>query len=301
MFPKVEVQDLLNIAQMSETPYLIVEGVDDIPIYDKIKSLHNLNMEIISAREIEGIEPGCRGVEKIISILNNDHKETTLEKYIIGIADKDVKDFRNELKGFRNIIYTKYYSMETHLISDEVILKVIANFIRNPEKLIDRELVNDFWEYFNQEAKGLYYISLDALKKSLDAKHEACYTYSSGYNDTKNQKLLNKVLNNPNLDAFQAQINLEYCSKSLRMICKGKWFIEFFCEKLTHFIKNLLESCVESNRATYCRTCILQMHNECLYKLKDNIIVTKDSVKAVIVSFCEYGDFKFLLDKVIIF
>ncbi|UIZ98217.1 DUF4435 domain-containing protein [Acinetobacter johnsonii] len=300
MFPKVEVDDLLNIAQMSGTPYLIVEGVDDIPIYEKFKNLHNLNFEIFSAEEAEGIEPGCRGVEKIISILNDANDEAILEKNVIGIADKDVKDFRNELKVFKNIIYTDYYSLETHLISDDVILKVISNFIRNPENMIDRGLINQFWEYFQSEANNLYYISLDALKKSLDLEYESHYTYSSGYNETKNSFLNSKVLGNSVLSNFESEINLSYSRLTLKKICKGKWFIEFFCEKLTYFIKNILKSCVVSNRDDYCRTCILEMHNSCLYKLKDNIVVSKDSVKAVVISFCEHGDFKFILDKVIV-
>ena len=38
----IQVNDLITIAKMSGTPYLIVEGVDDIPIYDKIKNLNSL-------------------------------------------------------------------------------------------------------------------------------------------------------------------------------------------------------------------------------------------------------------------
>ena len=46
----IEVNDLISIAKMSGTPYLIVEGVDDIPIYDKVKNSRFLNIEIFFIR-----------------------------------------------------------------------------------------------------------------------------------------------------------------------------------------------------------------------------------------------------------
>jgi len=295
----IQVNDLISIAKMSGTPYLIVEGVDDIPIYDKIKTSRFLNIEIYASRQFDGIEPGCRGVERVINILNETFTEDLASQYVLGIMDKDVKDFRNEIKIIKNLLYTEYYSMETHLISNTIVLKIISNFIRSPENLIDNIIIESFWNFFHSQSSDLYNISLDSLKNSIEQDYSNLYSYSNSYQELKNRaKLI--LLNNikEDLKEFESLNHLSHSIEILKKISKGKWFLSFFCEVLADYIKSELNTCsLDSNRSS-CSMCIIQNHDECLYKQKSDLPVNKDTIRTALIAVSEHGNFDFLINKI---
>ncbi len=295
----IQVNDLISIAKMSGTPYIIVEGVDDIPIYDKIKNSRFLNVEIYASRQLDGIEPGCRGVERVIDTLNENFTEDLASKYVLGIMDKDVKDFRNEIKILKNLLYTEYYSMETHLISDIIVLKIISNFIRSPENLIDNGIIEKFWEFFKSKSFDLYNISLDSLKNSVEQDYSNLYSYSNSYQELKNRaKLI--LLNNikDDLKTFGSLNDLNHSIEVLKKISKGKWFLSFFSETLADYIKSEINDCNSDTNRNTCSMCIIQNHTECLYKLKSDLPVNKDTIRTTLIAVSEYGDFEFLINKI---
>lgn len=295
----IQVNDLITIAKMSGTPYLIVEGVDDIPIYDKIKNLNSLDIEIYASKQLDGIEPGCKGVERAIDILNATFTEGLATKYVLGVMDKDVKDFRNEIRSLQNIIYTPYYSMETHLVSNQIVLKIISNFIRSPEALIDRLIVEKFFIFFQEKSFDLYKISLDALKNSTQRNYPNIYSYSDSYQELKNKRKL-ELLNEINipLGEFESSLNLNHSIEALKKICKGKWFLSFFCEILALYINTELKNCNCDSERSPCSMCIIQNNTECLYKIKSDLAVNKDTIRTTLVAMSEHGDFSFLIQRI---
>ena len=79
-----EADELLNEAIMSDTPIVIVEGTDDIPLYeDLIKSL-NKNIEVYASENliISGNISGCVGVVNSLNKINEFSQNINIEKYI---------------------------------------------------------------------------------------------------------------------------------------------------------------------------------------------------------------------------
>jgi hypothetical protein len=68
---KFEADEILNLAIMSKTPYVIVEGVDDIKIYEEIASSAGVPCEIYSVEQLEGLTGGNDGVIQALEIIES--------------------------------------------------------------------------------------------------------------------------------------------------------------------------------------------------------------------------------------
>lgn len=292
----IDASELLTISIMQECPIIIVEGIGDIPVYEKIFSTMLDDFEIYTSEQINGIEPGCRGVEKIIRIVNEGYDINFIKKYIAGIIDKDVKDYRGELSNIDNLVVTDYYSMETHFIANTVVKKIFSNFIRIPESKIPDVLLHEFWDFFYFESEYLYLASLDALRKSINSEADAIFSYASNYNETKNRivqaKLQQEKIRNL---IFAFKLGLEFDVEYLKKICKGKWFLEFFCEKISYFITNEIMIC--QNTEYKCDMCLRGNSGGCLYNFR--VRPTPNAIEATIYSYLEFGNFEFIRNKII--
>lgn len=290
----IEYDELITISMMQEQPILVVEGIDDIPVYEKIVNKIAKQVEIYSPEYFVDVESGCRGVTKIISLLNDNFTEELSSKYVLGLVDKDVRDFRNELIVFENLLNTIYYSMESHLVSDAILKKIFSTYFYILEKDVTSSHVNDFWDYFYLECEYLYLASIDALRSACIEKSQTIFTYKSDYNLVKNPKVQKTLKENKieNL-IFSKIFNLEYDLDNIKRVCKGKWFLGFLCEKITYYILNEIKFCNELN--TQCSMCKLGRSSSCFFNIR--IRPNKDSVEAIIISNVEHGDFDFLFHK----
>lgn len=84
----IDASELLTISIMQECPIIVVEGIGDIPIYEKIFSTMLDEFEIYTSEQINGIEPGCRGVEKIIKIVNSGYDIDFIKSILLELLIK---------------------------------------------------------------------------------------------------------------------------------------------------------------------------------------------------------------------
>ena len=63
-----EIDEILNEAIMTGVPSIIVEGIDDVPIYSKISKGLPFNVEVYAVENISGYTEGC---EQVISAIKN--------------------------------------------------------------------------------------------------------------------------------------------------------------------------------------------------------------------------------------
>ncbi|USA47624.1 DUF4435 domain-containing protein [Acinetobacter sp. C26M] len=287
----LEADELITIAIMQEQPILMVEGIDDIPIYKKILTTIPIDCEVYCSEHIADIEPGCRGVKKIISIINEQHPINLAKKYLLGIVDKDVSDFRGEIEDLENLLFTIYYSMESHLVNDAVLKKIFSNFLYATEESVSDFLISDFWDFFYNECEVLYLASVEALKNSCDNKVESLFSYSSDYKGIKNENI-KKSLNDNKINSllFAHSKGVSFEIESLKRICKGKWFLDYLCEKISYYIINEINLCLI--KETQCDMCKLGKCYACYFKYR--VRPNKEAVGSNIYAYVEYGDFEFL-------
>ncbi|MBK5516705.1 DUF4435 domain-containing protein [Pseudomonas sp. TH10] len=133
--------ELLNLAIMTKIPILIVEGIDDVPIYERISISINVECDIYASETLHGGREGCNGVIDNIRDIRLVSSDIPVEKHILGIIDKDARYYRKEMPEDPAIFPLNYYSIESHYINSCSIRYLIPRFTNATLKLTKDEFI----------------------------------------------------------------------------------------------------------------------------------------------------------------
>ncbi len=268
-----EIDEILNESIITGVPAIIVEGIDDITIYDEIASKVSFDVEIYAVENIDGYTEGCEQVISAIENLNTlPSSSYELSNHILGIIDKDVRDYRQDIPEVEPLLVLNYYSIESHFISRIVIANILNLTCKVNRDLVTEKLCDLIMSEIEIKLLALYYFSLESLRKSLEPGYSASfsYSYSSGriHDIQVKQEILAKQ---HDLDRFAASHGLTPCIDTLKGISKGKWLLDVFSFELLVSINGLQARCKES-AIDSCKFCITQAFDKCLYRIKEGYI-----------------------------
>ena len=263
---KNDLEETVIAAFMCKHPVILVEGQDDIKFYDNIATLKGISVGVQAIETIEGYSEGCEQVcnamEEVAHLIQNDNR---LKKYVMGIIDRDVRQYLNNLPVKDNLLVLKYYSYETHLITDITIKKLVEQLTKVPGSLITQEVIDWLKQDFESQSNELYYFSLEALKKMYDDTYKSDITYGlDGGAVIGGAKQYRWSLIEPkknDLDQFAIVHNIS--KKDLKYIAKGKWFLSTWCDYLIKKAKILHSVC--GIHIPQCKYCKVGQPNKCLW------------------------------------
>lgn len=228
---------------------------------------------------------GCIGVINAIKEIEFISKNTPYEKYVMGIIDRDTREFRNEMESNLNGLFVlQYYSIESHFVNKDVIPFVIDYLTDKSKSDLSEKLISDIFSNILDRIKDYYYLALECLKNACDKNYQAVFSYSpdSIYSHTKNtnyslniQTIMSKQ---DELDTFAFSKNITNRFEDILLILKGKWILELFIDFLFDEINSLKDKCKVS-QINKCQYCIQEDYNKCLYKVR---FFHKDSAKSFI-------------------
>lgn len=173
-----DLEETVIAAFMCNQPVIIVEGQDDIKFYDNIATLNNINVDVCAIETVAGYTEGCEQVcDAMTEVQNLFVNDIRLKRYVMGIIDRDSRQYLNTLPVKDNLLVLKYYSYETHLITDKTIKKLIEQLTMVPGSMITQDVVDYLKQEFDSKADVLYYFSLEALKKMCEPSYQSDITY----------------------------------------------------------------------------------------------------------------------------
>lgn len=276
MIFKYDLADLLTESIIRKTPFLLVEGVDDIQIYENIAEKIDKKIDIYIINNIKEYDTaGCDNVIKAIYNLQPKLAERADNIYhFLGIIDRDARPYQGVQEGEidftqlldKGLFMLKYYSIETYFATRNNLRKIIRKHTSLTSDMITEELLNLVETEFNNIKNELYFISLEALKNACITDYDGIVGYSNDQiNEERRRQYFNQQLieKRNDLNAFAA--DSELTENDLKQICKGKWFLKNYIHKTYSKIQSLSSLCV-ANRINQCQSCIAQNHNSCLYK-----------------------------------
>lgn len=257
---------------MTKIATVIVEGVDDVPVYDSICNKLGKKYDVVAVENIDDFPEGSTGViqamEKISTIPPSQH---TPHNYILGIIDKDVRDHRREVPQNDLIFMLEQYSMESHFVSKEALKGIINRSIKVTSNLKGEELNDFIYQKVLESISELYLYSLEALKGATDSTYTSAFSYSYKYGRIKDPVIKQKIsIKKASLMAYADSLGITECIDSLKNMSKGKWLLSYFCEQLETIFQNLPNDCGNSH-IEKCQFCINEALNKCQYKLKEGI------------------------------
>ena len=265
---KNDLEETVIAAMMCNQPVILVEGQDDIKFYDNIATLEGLSVGVQAIENIadysEGCEQVCNAMDEVETLIQNDNR---LKKYVMGIIDRDVRQFLNNLPSKNNLLVLKYYSYETHLITDVTIKRLLEQLMKIPGSSITQEVVEWIKDEFENQSNELYYFSLEALKKKLDNTYQANVTYGldGGVVIGKAKQYRWSLIESKIDELNQFAMSHNISKSDLKYIAKGKWFLATWCDFLLKKAKNLNSACgVQIPQCGYCKS---GQSNKCLWRV----------------------------------
>jgi Protein of unknown function (DUF4435) len=292
---KFEVDELLNLAIMSKTPYYIVEGVDDICIYERIAESASIECEVYSIDMISGMTGGNNAIISAMQSLENLPMPGTskVHHFITGIVDRDARPYRNEMPTLQSILCLNFYSIESHFASEHSIKPAITKLTRISQR--DQVSITDILSTIESQLSNLYYFSLDALKGATTPTYSSTVGFSTNVGRRKDGNTIAQIATKASeLDAFAASHHLTNSLTSMREFAKGKWLLTAFSEELFTEICDLKTKC-KSAIIQRCRMCAVDADAACLFTLRDGF--TKTSLYSTILDFVESPDFDYIRDR----
>lgn len=292
-----EVDEVLNESIMTGVPSLIVEGIDDIGIYIDLVKRVPFDVEVYAVEHIEGYGQGCGEVIKAITALENlPQTQYELPSYVLGVIDKDVREYRGELPNSPAILVLKYYSIESHFISKAIIANTLKLCTKSSQNMINEELCDLIMSEIEVKLLDLYYHSLEALKNATQAGYAADFAYSftpGRIKDAQAKALIQAK--KTELDQFAESLNITKNIDSIKCIARGKWLIDVFSDELVTHIENLQNLC-RTHTINSCLSCITTAYDKCLYRMKDGF--NKNTIKSLAASHVTGMEFDYIVNRI---
>ncbi|WP_122220349.1 DUF4435 domain-containing protein [Pseudomonas syringae] len=265
-----EADELLNTAIMTKIPVVIVEGLHDIPIYERIMLSIGKECDIYASENILCEKPGCAGVEENILSIREASDNVEIEPYVLGIVDRDARYYRGEIPNDTALLVLEMYSIETHFVSLEAVRILIEHTTRATRNLVSEEDLEAIYSNIIAKLSDLFLYSLEALRKACDRDYVACFGYADKIkailNSGHEQALAEKE---SELMDFALRNNVPFGWEGLISICKGKWLLELFIDEFRKSASVFPNDCREGV-ISQCQSCLRNAYQNCLYKLAAN-------------------------------
>lgn len=286
---------MLSGSIMTNIPSVIVEGIDDVKVYDSIIKSINRRHYVLPVECIDGYGEGNEHVIKAMDAIRElPESRYDYSKYIIGIIDKDVRDFRNEMPSNELIFPLQVYSIESHFVNEKNILSSVREITRITSDLALVDLENIIGAEILNKFETLYLFSLDALKGSLDSEYTSCFSYSFNEGRTLEQAdIENITARREALLEFADSKGITYNLETLKKISKGKWLLFLYCYHLEKIIRKLPQYCRE-HKINTCRVCLTDVE-KCLYKIKEGF--SHKTIKSLILNHVDSSELSYIKDK----
>lgn len=313
------IHQILANAKMNKIKLVLVEGKDDVKKYEYIlinsdkvtddrfiDQVQIIPIEIIAQSDKDGnviYETGkvkrytenCEGIISALSDINKNIEENkitiNIEKYLLGIIDKDVRNHREDISLLPNTLFLlPYYSIESFYVNMKSVEVVLKKSIQRPS-LIEEELIRElFIDSLNNTIDFLYYPVIDSYLNSIHPNQKVLFGYKKEYGYIKDN--FSRLISDEIKNELDSRKIIDKNIETFQDICKGKWFLECWLENLIENIKKLPNLC-RQNQIQQCIYCAGSIESKCEYKIQlssskkdllfDSIFCDQDFAN------CEYG------------
>jgi hypothetical protein len=279
---------------MSGQASVILEGITDIQIYHRV--LSSLDREVV-LRPVELIADFGEGCSEVVRLFDELEGAADLRSYVptnvVGIRDKDVRDFRGEIPNNGNVVVLKYYSMESHFACGSVVTRCLveSTYAQQDDRL--NQIADGAYNMFCNTNDALFLASIEALRGAIEDTYQSEFGYSDGFGRLKDVGLVHNLeAKRQALVDFAESHGLSASNSSMKRFVKGKVLLDGFCGYLKQFIRDLPGSCGGVD-VPQCDYCIAGLNEKCCYKLKPG--VTENSLKNAILGQLPVAEFDYLI------
>ncbi|WP_417701007.1 DUF4435 domain-containing protein [Pseudophaeobacter sp.] len=288
--------EIVNDAIMSGQAAIILEGITDIQVYQRIVSRLDRDVVLKPVELIANFGEGCSEVVRLFAELEEeDDLRPYVPKNILGIIDKDVRDFRGEMPQNGNVVVLKHYSMESHFACRSVITRCLADSTYAPQDDRLSQVAEQAYDKFCNANDVLFLASVEALRGAVEDNYQSAFRYSDGVGRLNDAGLVHSLeAKRQALVDFAEPYGLSASISSLKRFVKGKVLLDGFCNELRQFIRELPGGCGTTG-VPHCDYCDAGLNEKCCYRTKPG--VTENSLKNAILGQLPLAEFEYLIQE----
>lgn len=258
-----EPDELVNLSIMSKMALAIVEGVDDVPIYQRLCNERKIPVDVYASEMLISDQEGCNGVKTNIKEIRNILPDFPIENYVVGIIDRDARFFRNEIPDDNAIFVLGVYSIENHYANPESIDYLVKQFTSVDS--IDANLADEMHRTILGKISFLYYLTLECIKNACEQGYDSLAGFSNKIRELVGRDIhIQVVSRKAALDKLATQFGLSNDENFLLKITKGKWLLELYYSELESELRKLSAKC-KSGHIAKCKVCIVELEKKCYY------------------------------------
>lgn len=258
-----EPDELVNLSIMAAIPLAIVEGVDDVPIYQRICNQRNIDVDVFASEMLISNQEGCEGVKTNISQIRTKLPGFPVENYIVGIIDRDARFFRQEIPTDEAIFVLDKYSIENHYADPECVSYLVRQF--TGVEFVSEDLSSRIHQEIIARLSFLYYLTLEAIKNACEPDYESLVGFSHRVREVIGRGIHMTVMaRKDSLDELAKNFGLINDETVLLKIVKGKWLLELYFDELDREIKKLPSLC-KAGEIAMCKVCAAALAKKCYY------------------------------------
>ncbi|MFR0674660.1 DUF4435 domain-containing protein [Enterobacterales bacterium AW_CKDN230030176-1A_HGKHYDSX7] len=284
--------ELLQAAIMGDMPLVIVEGYDDVRLYEDFAKQSDLNCDVIASENILTCKEGCEGVISNIDALESAAGTVDISKHVVGVIDRDARYFRNEIPQSNALFTLDLYSIESHFVGEETVRRVLSSVLNASDDLIEKLDTRKIYQEIIDKLMGVYEVCLEALKKACVRGYPAEIGYSDKIRSVFKSGAYPRIIGKKeDLHQFADSLDIKHTWQHLTVICKGKWLLELFCDHLHDYISSLPELC-KSHSVHQCQFCTGGNMKKCLYRWRENY--NSNHLSAMARGYSDLPDFAYI-------
>ncbi|MBS4206306.1 DUF4435 domain-containing protein [Lederbergia citrea] len=268
---------LISRARLEKKPLVVVEGKDDVPIYEQFAKKVNKKVRICAIETFSNYSEGCTHVKRFIEDAQVEiNKSEENEKFIMGIVDRDASYYRDEINEMKCLLVLKAYSFESHFVTRKNLEYAVENYLSSNFG-INEFIIDYIFKEYESSINLFYYYSLEALKNACSKHYKGIIGYSKSYGQIiRETDLPNKIMaKKEELDQYALAMRVP--SDNPISIIKGKWLLDLFIDKTHESLLALSEFCSTDSvidgqeRCSFCQS---GNANKCSWKPKKGFIPT---------------------------
>ena len=289
---------LISRARMEKKPLIVVEGKEDIHIYEQFAKKVNKNVRVRAVETFPEYSEGCKQVKKFIEDAQDEiSKNEENKKFILGIVDRDATYFRNELPELECLFVLRAYSFESHFVTRNNLEYALENYL-NSNFGITNKIIDYIMNEFYKSLSIFYYFSLEALKNACVKDYSGVVRFKMSHGHLKNVDDLTEdiMAKKDELDQFASGLNIRF--SDAQIIIKGKWLLDHFIENTLKSISKLSDNCISNSlidgqeRCTFCQN---EITDKCSWKPKRGYNI--NTYRGFIFQYHEVSEVEYIYEK----
>jgi hypothetical protein len=276
MLARYSVIELLRQAIKEEVPVVIVEGKNDVRIYEQLAEHVKKEVCVQPIGLVKwSAQSNCAEIIRLfkqerfqLAIKKNDNA-----KWIMGVIDGDAYQYKPpkfQIHGIVGLFKLSLYSFESYFVSSDNLKDLISRITNINKKQITNISVNYFLDKFQTIKNRLIKASVESLRIFWNDSYNPKYTYGkswdaiykndNGYIDnllSSEEVEINKFIQDNSIDG----------ERDYKKIINGKWLINSFYKCVLDILTILDKDCqkISVDRCMYCMSKKIEL-DKCQWK-----------------------------------